>query len=493
MNDNFLESFSTSGLGAQANNLPRPPIAGEPTEVTRISQQKSMTTSYLDYYRCPEEFARFCVSEGLGERPGFFRLGNEITCFGRSAAPTTLASTGDLIDVLPLLETRGNQIVLPFDADEILENLLREKYLVTENSPSFTRKLIRKSYYAARPFLSIAVRKHMQRFHLRQRREIEFPAWPLDKTVDNLCAELMRYSVQANGNRRIPFVWFWPNEYQGCVIVTHDVEHEEGRAYCGDLMDLDDRYGIRSSFQVVPEGRYDVTETFLESIRARGFELNVHDLNHDGHLVDSHKLFQERAKKINDYSKKWRTEGFRTGGMYRNSEWSDAFQFGYDMSFPNAAHLEPQKGGCCTIMPYLIGKLVELPLTTTQDYSLFHILGKYSIDLWKEEVNSISSSHGLAAFIVHPDYVIDRRARMVYEDLLQYLSSFCVSANLWQPLPRDVAHWWRERSRMHIEPAGNTWKIVGPGSERARVAFAQIEGGRLTYHFEKATCQESIA
>jgi hypothetical protein len=37
---------------------------------------------------------------------------------------------------------------------------------------------------------------------------------------------------------------------------------------------------------------------------------------------------------------------------------------------------------------------------------------------------------------------------------------------------------------MRIEGSGETWKVVGPGSERARVAFAQIEDGRLTYHVE---------
>jgi hypothetical protein len=303
----------------------------------------------------------------------------------------------------------------------------------------------------------------------------------------------MALSVGANGNRRIPFVWFWPNEYKGCVIVTHDVEHEEGRDFCGGLMDLDSRYGIKSSFQVIPEERYGVSDAFLDGIRGRGFEVNVHDLNHDGHLFDNHGLFLERAKKINEYGRKWRAEGFRTGGMYRNAEWTDALQFDYDMSFPNAAHLEPQRGGCCTVMPYFAGSLVELPLTTTQDYSLFHILGKYSLDLWKEEMSCIASSNGLAAFIVHPDYVIERRARLVYENLLLYLSELCTAANFWQPLPRDVARWWRERSRMSVERSGDTWKVVGPGSERARVAFAQIEDGRLTYHVENSTCRQVIA
>jgi hypothetical protein len=443
-----------------------------------------MTSSFLDYYRCPEEFARFGIAQELGQTPGFFRFGNQITCFGRSAVPVAKMSNGDLPDVVPFKQVGGGEIMLPFDADELLENLRRERYVPAEDASSFAERLIRKTYYVVRPFLSVGVRKHFQRFHLRERRKVEFPSWPVDKTVDNLCSELMSLSVQANGNQRIPFVWFWPNEHQGCVLMTHDVEHEEGRAFCGKLMDLDDRYGIRSSFQVVPEDRYAVTDAFLEGIRARGFELNVHDLNHDGELFDSRELFLERAIKINDYARKWGAEGFRSGGMYRNAEWTEAFQFDYDMSFPNAAHLEPKRGGCCTVMPYFVGRLVEIPLTATQDYSLFHILGKYSIDLWKDEIESIGSSHGLASFIVHPDYVIEARARGVYEQLLQHLSELCSRKKLWQPFPRDVARWWRERSRMWIERSGGAWKVVGPGSERARIAFAQIENGRLTYHVE---------
>ena len=89
--------------------------------------------------------------------------------------------------------------------------------------------------------------------------------------------------------------------------------------------------------------------------------------------------------------------------------------------------------------------------------------------------------------------MIERRARLVYENLLLYLSELCTAANLWQPLPRDVARWWRERSRMSVERSGDTWKVVGPGSERARVAYAQIEDGRLTYHVENSACRQFIA
>jgi hypothetical protein len=88
---------------------------------------------------------------------------------------------------------------------------------------------------------------------------------------------------------------------QSCAIVTHDVETEAGRDRCSWLMDEDDQYQIKASFQIVPEERYAVPSSFLEAIRARGFEINVHDLNHDGRLFSSREEFIRRAERINGY------------------------------------------------------------------------------------------------------------------------------------------------------------------------------------------------
>ena len=72
--------------------------------------------------------------------------------------------------------------------------------------------------------------------------------------------------------------------------------------------------------------------------------------------------------------------------MYRKQDWYDVFKFSYDMSVPNVAHLEPKRGGCCTVMPFFIGNILELPLTLAQDYSLFHILEDYSLGVWKQQL-----------------------------------------------------------------------------------------------------------
>src|SRR5207244_1758370 len=95
----------------------------------------------------------------------------------------------------------------------------------------------------------------------------------------------------------------------------------------------------------------------------------------------------------------------------------------YDMSVPNVARLEVQRGGCCTVMPYFLpGGVTELPLTTAEDYTLFHILNDYSIGLWKQQMQIIREAHGLMTFLVHPDYIVSKRAQAVYKQLLEEIS-----------------------------------------------------------------------
>ena len=115
------------------------------------------------------------------------------------------------------------------------------------------------------------------------------------------------------GDERIPFIWFWPRGKSGCIVITHDVESAAGRERSSELMDLDDSYGVKASFQVIPQGRYEVTSQYLDSIRDRGFEIAIQDFNHDGKLFDERSEFLRRAALINEYARDWGAKGFRSG------------------------------------------------------------------------------------------------------------------------------------------------------------------------------------
>jgi hypothetical protein len=117
----------------------------------------------------------------------------------------------------------------------------------------------------------------------------------------------------------------------------------------------------------------------------------------------------------------------------------------------------------------------------------------YSIDLWKRQIDLITEKHGLVSFIVHPDYVIEERAREVYLQLLDFLTQLRVERNAWFALPGEVNRWWRERSRMRLVEDNGAWRIEGPGEERARVAYASLAGENIRYTIESRCVGQNAA
>jgi hypothetical protein len=444
----------------------------------------SINTIIENHFRCPEGFVDFSLLEPLSPKAEYFRF-TDILCYGRRSLSGhqngNISGTGDAFGEVQL---HGTKCMLPFDPADVVENLRRERYLPSDEHLGAHRGLVRGAYYAVRPLLPVALRKHMQRRRLRGWDRRVFPSWPVDRTVDRLFEKLMLLNLKARRRASIPFIWFWPEGRPGCITMTHDVETETGLQSCDALMALDRIYGIRSSFQIVPGGRYRVTPAILERIRSRGFEVDIHDWNHDGSLFRDRKTFLRRVARINQSAAQWKTRGFRSAVLYRNTDWYDSFDFDFDMSIPNVGHLDPQPGGCCTIMPYFIGKILEIPVTMIQDYSLFHILNDYSIELWKRQLDIILEGNGLASFITHPDYIFEKQAAAIYRQLLDYLRQLVFDRKMWIALPLAVNKWWRERSQMRLVRKGDQWEIEGPGSERACIAHARIQGKELVYTFD---------
>lgn len=373
----------------------------------------------------------------------------------------------------------GNRVQLPFDAKEVIDYLTREQYI--PNASEYPGNLIRQLYYGLRPVLPLNLRSELQRIYLQRRKTPPFPVWPVDTTVDDLMKKLLLLRLKASGMETMPFIWFWPDNAAAAAIMTHDIEAREGKQYSSQLMDIDEEFGVSASFQVVPEQRYEVNSRFIEEIKARQFEVNVQDLNHDGRLFWNYEEFTRRAVKINGYGREFGAAGFRSAILYRRQDWFDLLDFEYDMSVPNVARFDPQPGGCCTVMPYFIGKMLELPVTTSQDHTLFHHLRTYSIDLWRTQISSILEKHGLISFIVHPDYVIEPRAQSAYKELLTELNELRSSKNVWLTCPGEVNRWWRQRSAMKLVPRNGELTIEGEGSDRASIAFASIENDEIAY------------
>jgi hypothetical protein len=455
-----------------------------------IRFRHTMPNSLVQYFRCPQRFDLLAWRDEPTGESGYFRFGNDSTCFGSYHAQRPSAfPAGALHDALDEVVIEDGKVHLPFSPSQVLEHLQRESYVGEWREGPLS--ILSQIYYFLRPALTVPVRRHLQRLYLSNWKELSFPSWPVDCSVNNLMEHLLLLSLRASGEKCVPFIWFWPNASSSCAIMTHDVENQEGYDYCSTLMDVDDTFGIKASFQVIPEERYMVLPRLLEEIRGRGFEICVHDLNHDGHLYKNREQFLQRAVKINAYGKQFGAEGFRAAVLYRKQIWYDALEFSFDMSVPNVAHLDPQRGGCCTVMPYFLNGILEIPVTTVQDYSLWNILHDYSISLWKRQTKIIMEKHGCMSFIVHPDYVKHPRQLLIYRELLAHLDRLRRDSDVWIATPGEVNRWWRQRAAMHLVEKGGSWLIEGEGSERASIGYAKEAEGRLVLSLDHPSLPQS--
>ena len=125
--------------------------------------------------------------------------------------------------------------------------------------------------------------------------------------------------------------------------------------------------------------------------------------------------------------------------------------FDYDSSYPDTDPFEPQGGGCCTWLPFFNQGMVELPLTMTQDHTLFVILRQPDERAWVEKAEFLRSRGGMALLDTHPDYLVDRDVLAAYA---RFLESFAQDDRAWKALPSEVSGWWRRRaSRTSSVPA----------------------------------------
>ena len=249
----------------------------------------------------------------------------------------------------------------------------------------------------------------------------------------------------------------WPNGKRFALVLTHDVEGTKGLGRCRQLMELESGLGLRSSFNFVPEGEYPVPKELRDLFTARGFEVGVHDLRHDGKLYLTRSRFNAHAKRINHYLKEWGAVGFRSGFMHRRLDWLHSLNALYDASTFDTDPFEPQSDGVDTIFPFWVprsggGGYVELPYTLVQDFTLFVLLGAKTTDLWKKKLDWIVEKGGMVLLNTHPDYMsFDKKNDTLgefpvslYEDFLKYVKSKYEGA-YWHPLPKEIAEFTFER------------------------------------------------
>jgi peptidoglycan/xylan/chitin deacetylase (PgdA/CDA1 family) len=298
------------------------------------------------------------------------------------------------------------------------------------------------TFYRVKRFIPRSLQLEIRRLLVRWQRLPEFPKWPVDRSVVRLLHLYAFCVLSAQGRSEAPFRWFWPGRHRAALTLTHDVEGEEGLRLALEVADLEEELGFRSSFNL--GGWYSVDAGFVRELTGRGFEIGVHGLRHDRSLFSTRESFEAQQLGLRELMEGLGAVGFRSPATHRVFEWIGELPVEYDCSMPHSDPFEPQPGGCCSLWPFFIGRVVELPYTLPQDHTLFTLLGHRTPDVWIEQATLIENEHGLIECVTHPDrgYLGDPRKRAIYAEFLHAMAE---RPHLWKALPRDVASWWRSR------------------------------------------------
>jgi hypothetical protein len=99
------------------------------------------------------------------------------------------------------------------------------------------------------------------------------------------------------------------------------------------------------------------------------------------------------------------------------------------------------------------------------DHTLFEILGHDDGSLWLSKADLLRRRGGMALVLTHPDYA-HGAALLGYRQLV---TAFASDEDAWHALPREVAGWWRDRSRTDVVAGEDGWELRGPAAGRARI------------------------
>lgn len=345
-------------------------------------------------------------------------------------------------------------------------DLLEERY----RDRGEGRSGLMSAYYRVKPLmprrLQLALRR---RYAVRQARS-EFPRWPIEPILVEARRTALRDQLRASGEAALPTLAPWPDDHRFTAILTHDVEGPKGVSLVRKIIEIEQRHGFRSSWNFVGDW-YPIEAGLFDHVRAAGHEIGLHAIKHDCKLFESRANFDAELPEIHAKLAEWEAVGFRSPATHRNADWMEELGAGYDSSFPDTDPFEPMGGGCCSILPFFFGEMVELPITLAQDHTLWEILQRDSIDLWTEKTDWIAANGGLVNLITHPDY-LDTPARLrMYEEFLEHLATM---EGGWYALPRDVASWWRTRRDLEVVvdgPGAARVEGEGEGAARARIEW----------------------
>jgi peptidoglycan/xylan/chitin deacetylase (PgdA/CDA1 family) len=351
-----------------------------------------------------------------------------------------------------LLEIKNDGISIN-NFNNIIKDIIHENYY-EQKQPFFSKSPI--------PYTIIPVKLRNALFNtlLRLKKDPKWPNWPIEKSV-----ELLRYiyikSISIKLNKNIPHIGFWPKK-KFAFSVTHDCDTLSSFKNIESIRDIEKKYNINSSWNIV-SNRYKIDDKTIKQLKYQHCEIGLHGYNHDNKLAFlSRKEIKKRLSKASKIISKYNITGFRSPSLLRNKRFLDTLSehFEYDSSTCDTDLHSPvaMRSGTCTIFPFFIRGMTEIPITMPQDYRLMRMnRTKIQIfNIWKEKIDFIEKAGGCATLLTHPDSHIFGSDKYldVYDKILKYVDK---KNSVWKALPNEISTWWKDRNKAELKGK----KIIG--------------------------------
>ena len=324
--------------------------------------------------------------------------------FERSGWRRALAVNGDL-----RVPEGPSQIT----ADDVA--LVRERRAFTDTPPASARLPV--SYHVVPGRVRAVIASMIGRWNRnRSDRWGAFPRWPIDLSADAL-DDLRDGAHHSTPVRPTP------------VLLTHDIDSLEGLTnLLESFLPVEEAAGARSTNYIVPCA-WTVDVELVRAATSRGHHVGVHGYDHSNRTPFAEA--EERARRLDAgrrFGEQFGAGGYRAPSLLRTRALLRDLspRFRYDSSMPTSGGLFPvPNNGCATARPFLIERIVELPVSMPRD-GMLRFLGfkpDEIVALWIECAELIAKSGGVIVLLTHCEHRFSGQRPMLdaYARFLAYV------------------------------------------------------------------------
>lgn len=268
-----------------------------------------------------------------------------------------------------------------------------------------------------------------------------FPEWPAEDRLDQARSRVWTAAALVAGvTLRQPA---WPGGASAAVLLTHDIDVVEDLGRIESLRVLEREQQLPAAFGFVPLVTWP-EQALVERLITDGCECYVHD----GRFAYSGRPRIEASLEALFDRNPWAQplfRGFRSGQLLTSTDLLAALaaRFDYDLTFPDVERGGPYGGvaGAGTVIPFMLGPLLEIPLTIPQDFFVEQVLrldARGVEAVWRSKLESVIVRGGVAVVNTHPLWVNPERPAMwqAYRGLLTAIGS---DPRLWVTTPSFLA------------------------------------------------------